>query len=58
MSSVYLHAATPILCSDSLSAASGLAVTLKLDNLQPSGSFKIRGVGYMCCKVRSFLFSF
>ena len=51
MSSVYLHTATPILHSDSLSAASGLSVTLKLDNLQPSGSFKIRGVGYMCCKV-------
>ena len=58
MTSMYLHAATPILRSDSLSKASGLAVTLKLDNLQPSGSFKIRGVGYMCCKVRSFLFSF
>ena len=28
-------------------------VYLKLDNLQPSGSFKIRGIGLTCLKAKS-----
>ena len=36
---------TPCIASESLSAAAGCQVFAKLDLLQPSGSFKIRGVG-------------
>ncbi|NEX63256.1 pyridoxal-phosphate dependent enzyme [Noviherbaspirillum galbum] len=43
-----LHSATPILRHDALSAALGKDVLLKLENLQPSGSFKLRGIGLMC----------
>jgi L-serine/L-threonine ammonia-lyase len=38
---------TPCIASESLSAAAGCQVFAKLDLLQPSGSFKIRGVGNM-----------
>lgn len=43
-----LHVETPLLQHRQLSAASGRAVWLKLDNLQPSGSFKLRGIGLLC----------
>ncbi len=43
-----LHIATPLLRHDALSAALGKQVTLKMENLQPSGSFKLRGIGAMC----------
>lgn len=43
-----LHVATPLLESRSLSLATGKCVWLKMDALQPSGSFKIRGVGAVC----------
>ena len=43
-----LHIETPLLQHRQLSAASGRAVWLKLDNLQPSGSFKLRGIGLLC----------
>jgi len=36
---------TPLMRSRELSASAGLDVLLKLENLQPSGSFKLRGVG-------------
>ncbi|KAB8337074.1 hypothetical protein FH972_021378 [Carpinus fangiana] len=36
---------TPLLESSALSRAAGCRVLLKLENLQPSGSFKSRGVG-------------
>lgn len=39
------HIRTPLVLSATLSKLSGHNVYLKLDNLQPSGSFKIRGVG-------------
>lgn len=42
-----LHVHTPLLLSPSLSRGSN-RVFLKLDNTQPSGSFKIRGVGHLC----------
>lgn len=46
---------TPCLASESLSAAAGCQVFAKLDLLQPSGSFKIRGVGNMVWQtVRAF----
>lgn len=40
-----LHKVTPLLYSDILSKKTGHDIYLKLDALQPSGSFKIRGVG-------------
>ena len=43
-----LHITTPLLPHDSLSAALGKSVLLKLESLQPSGSFKLRGIGRMC----------
>ncbi len=47
-----LHRHTPLIRSEPLSALAGSDVFLKLDNLQPSGSFKIRGMGYHCEQVR------
>jgi L-serine/L-threonine ammonia-lyase len=43
-----LHIATPLLSHRSLSAALGKQVLLKMESLQPSGSFKLRGIGLMC----------
>ncbi|KAF8443609.1 tryptophan synthase beta subunit-like PLP-dependent enzyme [Terfezia claveryi] len=41
---------TPLLYSKGLSDAAGCQVYMKLDNHQPSGSFKSRGVGNLCLK--------
>lgn len=43
-----LHIETPLVASNALSAAAGRTVTLKLESLQPSGSFKMRGIGHAC----------
>lgn len=43
-----LHIETPLIHSHPLSAAAGRRVRLKLEALQPPGSFKIRGVGAAC----------
>ncbi|PAU74312.1 pyridoxal-phosphate dependent enzyme [Halomonas salipaludis] len=43
-----LHIETPLIESCTMSVTSGRSVWLKLDALQPSGSFKIRGIGYAC----------
>lgn len=43
-----LHIETPLVESRLMSLAAGMPVWLKLDALQPSGSFKIRGIGYAC----------
>ncbi|NXO77821.1 SDSL protein, partial [Sitta europaea] len=42
------HVVTPVLESLSLSKAAGTKVFMKLENVQPSGSFKIRGIGHLC----------
>ena len=42
-----LHEKTPLIRSGKLSALAGRDVLLKLDNLQPPGSFKIRGIGHL-----------
>jgi threonine dehydratase len=42
---------TPLAYSKVLSRKLGANVFLKLDNLQPSGSFKNRGVGYFCSRL-------
>ena len=43
-----LHIHTPLIESASLSRAAGRPVWLKLEALQPPGSFKIRGIGAAC----------
>jgi len=43
-----LHQNTPFFKSVPLSDALGRPVWVKMDALQPSGSFKLRGVGYAC----------
>ncbi|KHO00432.1 serine family amino acid catabolism-related protein [Metarhizium album ARSEF 1941] len=43
---------TPLVRSAALSAAAGCNVFLKLENLQPAGSFKSRGIGnYLVCQL-------
>ena len=46
---------TPLVTSDSMSARVGLKVYLKLENLQKTGSFKIRGAYYKISKLGSSL---
>ncbi len=43
-----LHIKTPLLSSLPLSKKSGKTIYLKCENLQPSGSFKIRGIAKLC----------
>lgn len=43
-----LHIETPLVESRPLSLLAGRSVWLKLDALQPPGSFKIRGIGHAC----------
>lgn len=43
-----LHVRTPTYLSSALSRASRRKVWLKLESLQPSGSFKLRGIGLAC----------
>ncbi|NXC22748.1 SDSL protein, partial [Corythaeola cristata] len=42
------HVVSPILESLPLSRAAGTKVYMKLENVQPTGSFKIRGIGHLC----------
>ncbi|NWI76224.1 SDSL protein, partial [Dryoscopus gambensis] len=42
------HIVSPVLESLPLSKAVGSKVLMKLENVQPSGSFKIRGIGHLC----------
>src|ERR1035437_9762516 len=44
----HLHIETPYIESRVLSLQSGRSVWLKMEALQPPGSFKIRGVGLKC----------
>lgn len=43
-----LHIGTPLLQSRALPSRPGQRVWLKMDALQPSGSFKLRGIGHAC----------
>lgn len=43
-----LHIETPLIESRAMSLATDSSVWLKLDALQPPGSFKIRGIGHAC----------
>lgn len=47
-----LHVQTPVRDSPSLSKVAGTRVYLKMDSAQPSGSFKIRGIGHLCRTVQ------
>jgi L-serine/L-threonine ammonia-lyase len=43
-----LHIHTPLIESLPLSERTGRRIWLKMENLQPAGSFKIRGIGLLC----------
>ena len=43
-----LHIETPLFESRPLSILAGRSVWLKMEALQPPGSFKIRGIGFAC----------
>ncbi|MCP1633158.1 pyridoxal-phosphate dependent enzyme [Kerstersia gyiorum] len=45
-----LHINTPLIESEPISRAAGRRIRLKLDILQPPGSFKIRGIGLACAR--------
>lgn len=45
------HVVTPLLESWALSQVAGMPVFLKYENVQPTGSFKIRGIGHFCQEV-------
>lgn len=47
-SSSSLHIVSPLIYSEVLSKKTGHSIFLKMDALQPSGSFKIRGIGRVC----------
>lgn len=44
----HFHVNTPLLESVSMSKRVGTTTYLKMENSQPSGSFKIRGIGHLC----------
>lgn len=48
----HFHTVTPLLESWALSQVAGMTVFLKCENVQPAGSFKIRGIGHFCREVR------
>lgn len=43
-----LHTSTPLIESSPLSSRTGKQILLKLENTQPTGSFKLRGIGLLC----------
>lgn len=43
-----MHVVTPTIYSTQLSNLNDLSVWLKLESVQPAGSFKLRGVGHTC----------
>lgn len=46
-----LHIDTPLLESKPISRKTGRQIFLKMEALQPTGSFKIRGIGYLCSQL-------
>lgn len=44
---MYLHVNTPAILSNNLTDKTGKNIFLKLENTQPAGSFKIRGIGHI-----------
>ncbi|XP_054653420.1 L-serine dehydratase/L-threonine deaminase-like [Dunckerocampus dactyliophorus] len=49
----HMHVNTPLLESVNMSKRVGTTVYLKMENSQPSGSFKLRGVAHMCQQLAS-----
>lgn len=49
--SIGFHIHSPLVESERLSHITRSQVLLKLDSVQPSGSFKIRGIGKTCQRV-------
>lgn len=47
-----LHIATPLLASGALPVRAGQTVWLKMEALQPTGSFKLRGIGHACTEYK------
>lgn len=43
-----LHIETPLIASPAMGAPGGQTVWLKMEAMQPSGSFKLRGIGHAC----------
>jgi len=52
MKHLYVH--TPLVESTPMSKIVGSQILLKLENTQPSGSFKIRGIGHLCQKAKEY----
>lgn len=50
-----IFARTPLMYSKPLSDLIEREVFIKLENTQPSGSFKLRGLSVLCQEVRLFL---
>ena len=48
-----LHIQTPIFRDAEVDAALGKSVWLKMECLQPTGSFKIRGIGLLCQELKA-----
>ncbi|KAM9331324.1 serine dehydratase-like [Gastrophryne carolinensis] len=48
---VPFHIVTPLKESCALSKKAGTHVLMKMENIQPMGSFKIRGIGHFCQKL-------
>lgn len=46
-----LHIDTPLVESPAISKKTGRQIFLKMESWQPTGSFKIRGVGYLCSQL-------
>lgn len=51
----HFHLSTPLLESASMSKRVGTPVYLKMENCQPSGSFKVRGIGHLCQQVQTLI---
>lgn len=45
-----LHIATPLLASNAFPLRAGQTIWLKMEALQPTGSFKLRGIGHACAE--------
>lgn len=45
-----MHIETPLLASGAFPVRAGQSVWLKMEALQPSGSFKLRGIGHACAE--------
>lgn len=46
-----MHINTPLLESKPIGRKTGRQIFLKMEALQPTGSFKIRGIGYLCSQL-------